>query len=697
MTNARDAIAALFAPRAVAVIGASREMKSRSGRLIENLRREFKGPIYPINPKADEIGGLKSYPSVSAIPDRVDVGVIMLPAAQFLGALDDCAAAGLRAVVSVSGIPGDPAPVTAKVKEIVARTGLRLVGPNCLGLFEVNNGIALTYNTVEAKEPGSIGEVAIIGQSGGVLTTIWAECKELGVRPSHMVSTGNESDLTFEDFIEYLLEDPNVRTICCYIEAIRNPAKLIEVSQRAKALGKSIVALKVGHSEVAQRAAMSHTGAIVGSIQHADAFLDRLGITRVEGMTDSGAIASILRAPLPIADGVGVLTTTGGMSAGLADLCARYGLDLPPLSEQTKKTMYDLLAPINIIGPNIENPVDLGAPGVESIELWSTCLRSMLAEERIGVILATLGGGQNERAKIGAQIAAEAGKPFVLYNFARRPGVSGTGFNDVPTPSYANDSQAVRSISALLRLARLRREDAPAPAGPSLAMKADGPTTTLGEKKAKEWLAGYGIRFPHSATSASDDEILAVASRIGYPLVLKVDDPRILHKSDIGGVKVGIRDEASLRAAIAEVRANAAAAGFADLAGLLIEQQVEHAGIEWLVGLKNDAEFGPAVAFGVGGVLTEAVRDVALEPVPLDRARAEALMDRVAAARVLREGRFRGRAIDRGALATMLVAVSDLAVKTRGRIIELDLNPVVTIPDDGAMALDARALLAGEQ
>jgi acyl-CoA synthetase (NDP forming) len=481
--------------------------------------------------------------------------------------------------------------------------------------------------------------------------------------------------------------------VCCYMEAIRRPAKLAELAARAAELGKAIVALKVGHSPVARRAALSHTGAIVGSIEHADAFLDRIGIVRVEGLTDAGAIASILRAPIPTADGVGVLTTTGGMSAGLADLCARSGLDLPPLSAGTKKVMRDLLAPVNIIAPDVENPVDLGAPGVESMEIWSTCLRQMLADERIGIVLATLGSGQTERAKAAAEIAAQAGKPFVIYNFARRPGTSGTGFADVNVPAYANDSQAIRSIAAVLKLGRARREGSPAPAGPSLAPPR-GTTRTLAEASAKEWLAEMGIPFPRRAHANDDAGVVEAAGRVGYPVVLKVDDVRILHKSDIGAVKTDVRDEAGLRAAVSAIRASVGAAGFGAPAGFLVEQMIEHSGIEWLVGVKNDDEFGPAVAFGIGGVLTEAVRDVALEPVPLDRKRAEALIDRVGAAHVIRKGSFRGRRVDRDALVSLLVAVSDLVVATRGQIIELDLNPVVTLVEGGALALDARALVA---
>jgi acyl-CoA synthetase (NDP forming) len=695
MRDARAAIRALFNPASVAVVGASRETGSRSSRLISNLRRQFNGPVYPVNPHADEIGGMSAYPSVAAIPGGAQVAAVMVASTRLLPALEDCAAAGVQAAVTYASIPTDPAPLMQAIRELSERTNLRVVGPNCLGLFDVNQGSALTYTQVEAAEMGAPpGDTAIIGQSGGVLHTMWTKGAELGVRHSHFISTGNEADLTFEDFLDFLIDDTDIRTICCYVEAIRRPSLLAQVADRARRLNKTIVALKVGHSPEAQRAAFSHTGAIVGSIQHADAFLDRIGVLRVEGMSESGSVASVLRAPLPACDGVGVLTTTGGMSTGLADLCGRHGLSVPPLSPATRRVIHDLLKPSNIMNPDADNPVDLGAPAVNDRSIWLHTLDAMLADERIGVILATIGGGQVELARQSAERAVRAGKPIVFSVFSTIVGDGLARLAREGVPIYGNDSETVNAIAALIRHARQRRAPSPpAPVGPADAIAPVQGLTPLGEAAAQAWLAPHGVNFPAAESARDDRGVLDSARRIGYPVVLKVDDPHVFHKSDVGGVRVGIRDEAELRDALATMRATLATHGISDPEAFRVSQVIQHDGIEWLVGLTYDPQFGPVVAFGVGGVMAELLRDVAVEPVPLDRARARALLFKVGVADVLRAGSFRGRSIDVEALVDLLLKVSELAMHSGDRVREMDLNPVVTAPGAGALALDARVTL----
>jgi acyl-CoA synthetase (NDP forming) len=695
--DARSAIRTLFHPRSVAVVGASRSPGSRSSRLIANLQRQFRGPVYPVNPHAEQIEDLRAYRTVAEIPEVPDVAAVMVGASALLGALAECAEAGITSAICFASIPTDPVPLHQGIRELALRSGMRVVGPNCLGLFAVNSGVALTYTVVEAAQAGDPpGDTAILGQSGGVLHAMWAHGAELGVRHSHFISTGNEADLTFEDFLGYLIHDDHVRTMSCYVEGIRNPQLLAGLASDATRESKTIVALKVGHSPESQRAALSHTGALVGSMRHADAFLDRIGVLRVESMSDAGAVASILRAPSPGCSGVGVLTTTGGMSAGLADLCSQHGVALPSLGGSAKRTIYDLLMPSGIMNPEVDNPVDLGAPAVNDPEIWIGAFRAMLADDRIGLVLATFGGGQQLIARRAADYAAQAGKPLIIYVYSRPSGAAGpTGFEELALsgiPVYTSDSEVVRAIAAFTRHASLRRLGVLPPLGPQLISLTS--SVALGEVEARALLDGFGVQFPRSEMARDEAELLTAAAAVGYPLVLKVHDSRIVHKTDAGGVALGITDDASLLRAAADMRQALAANGFPDPWGFLVNEQVDHAHLEWLVGVDTDQQFGPAIAFGLGGVLVEALNDVAIEPVPLDRARAERLIARVASARHLAGGSFRGKRVDREALVELLLRVSDLAVAERGRLIELDINPVVSPSGGGAIALDARALVA---
>lgn len=698
-TTAAEAIRTLFAPQSVAVIGASREPSSRSARLISNLRARFTGPVYPVNPNADEIMGLPAYPAAAAIGGQVDVAAVMVSAGRLLPALEQCAEAGVRAAVTFAASAEDPAPLSAAIKDLSLRTGMRVVGPNCLGVFSANSGVALTYTIVDTAPPDRPGTVAVLGQSGGVLHTIWSHGEELGIGHSHFISTGNEADLTFEDFLEYLIDDELAQIMCCYVEGIRNPDLLSRLALRARERGKSIVALKVGHSAASGRAAMSHTGALVGSMRHADAFLDRIGVLQAEGMTETAALASVLRAPLPRTDGVGILTTTGGMSAGLADLCGRNGVSVPSLATPTRRVIHDLLVPSGVINPDADNPVDLGAAAVDDRGVWRGALRALLADDQIGLVLATVAGAQSELAVESAALARAAGKPLVLYVYTHFGGAAAAGLGRLAeqgVPVYGNDSEAVRAVAAFLRYARRLRQPAVPPAGPGLAGGPAGRPSVLHEHRAKEWLSRWDIRAPRSVVSPDDDDqVRAAAAQVGYPVVVKVSDPRVVHKSEVGAVKTGLADERQLLAGVAQIRASLAAAGIDDPEGFLIEEHIEHPGLEWLVGIDNDAHFGPVLVFGLGGIAAEAIADVAAEPVPLLRDQAESLLSRGTAGRILAEGRFRGQPVDREALIDLLLRVSRVAASTHGRVLELDLNPVVTVPGRGALVLDARILLGG--
>jgi acyl-CoA synthetase (NDP forming) len=293
-------------------------------------------------------------------------------------------------------------------------------------------------------------------------------------------------------------------------------------------------------------------------------------------------------------------------------------------------------------------------------------------------------------------MARAAGKPIVLLVFSPVEGDGLAKLAATGVPIYGSDSEAVRAIALFMRHTQNVRDHASPPLGPSKAFSTAAQVEVLGEARAEHWLASRGIPFPAAATARDDTQLTAAASSIGYPVVLKVSDSRVLHKSDVGGVRVGIRDDFELRLAVDNMREALASHGIRDPEAFLVSRSIEHSGIEWLIGTSNDPQFGPVVAFGVGGVLAEAIRDVAVEPVPLDRARAESLIQRIGAAHVLQAGAFRGRPVDKDALVDLLLKVSEVAVEQGAHMLEMDLNPVVTVPGLGAIALDARVTLSSE-
>lgn len=691
----RAAIHTLLHPRSLAVVGVSGDPERLTGRPVRYLLEHgFSGPIYPVNPTRDQISGVRCYPTVDAVPGSIDIALVMVPARDFIQALEAVAAKGARAVIAFSAIPSDAEGVQAQVRAIVRRTGMRLSGPNCNGAFNLLDHIAMGFSAAMFEcDEYFPGHTALIGQSGAALTSTFSQAHDAGVGFSHYVATGNEFDLSLEDFVDYMVEEESVNSIACFLEVLRRPQVFFEAAQRAWSRRKPIAVFKVGRSAHAAAIARSHTGAITGSAAHEEAFLRRAGVTVVDDLSELwGHISVLARSPLPRTPGLGILTSSGGLASALADLCDRYGVRVPELSPETRDRIQ-----VKLKLAEVHNPLDVTGQGVDDLELWATALRSLLADERIGTVLIMLSiqGRDAAMAEIAVQAQQRFGKPVIVLWISSnlRPGTGFTVLRHSTVPVFSSGDQCIKAIAALNAYARRHGVQA-APVAEVAAAGHTAPVTperrVLAERAAKAWLAETGIQVSQAVSAATEAEVLAAAAGVGYPVVLKVDDPRIAHKTEVGGVRVGVTDIGALTAALNQMRRDLAAHGYPDARGFLVEEMIPSGGVEWLVGVQNDFRLGPIVAFGLGGIFAEALRDVTLAPAPFDEAEALALMGQIRAKALL--GNYRGIQTDTAALARLLAQVSQLAWKHRDSLAELDLNPVVSVPGRGAVVLDALAV-----
>jgi acyl-CoA synthetase (NDP forming) len=447
------------------------------------------------------------------------------------------------------------------------------------------------------------------------------------------------------------------------------------------------VALKIGYSSHAAVAALSHTGAIVGQLSHQEAFFNRHGVIAVEDVGEIPGVLAIVSGPLPTSDSLAILTTTGGIATMLTDLCGRYQLPLAELSSATRGRIGEVLAE-TVMSSNVGNPIDLGSPGLRDPRIWDTGLQALLDDPNIGSIVVVLMQGHPDHMLEDVIRASRGnGKPIIIYWLSDE---DAAGYELAASSGVPVFTSGIYLCRALLALNAYRRQaERVSRAEPVLLASATTAKLPLDdlmtEATSKRWLRAAGIPVPPHRFVPTAEDAAAIAEELGYPVVLKACDHRVRHKGAIGGVRLGILSVDELIASMHQMRSELAAGGIADVDGFLIEEQVEFEGPEWLVGVRNDFEFGPVIAFGIGGALAEALASVALEPAPLDTELAHEVIMRVRSAMGLDQS-------SRNALASLLVTVSELAWLERERLAELDLNPVV-VTRRGAVALDALVVL----
>lgn len=706
----------LFTPRSIAVIGASPNGGAGSI-VIRNMQRlGYTGTVYPINPKYKDILGYPCYASLRDLPAPADCAAVLLGSRSLLPMLEEAHATGVKGVWGfASGFAetgGEGRAMQRRIHDFCHESGLLFCGPNCVGYANITDGICMYSAPLpQAFRPGDIG---VIAQSGAVLLALGNANRKAGF--SRLISSGNEAALGLADYMDYLVEDDATHVITLFIETIRAPEAFAAACSRAAAKGKPVIALKVGRSELACRVAATHTGAIAGSDRMLDAFFHRANVVRVNTLDDlleTAILFSGLRGLSVSSTRVGMATVSGGEMGMLVDVCADSGLVFPSVSEAGKERLRKVLPPY----APIANPLDAWGSG-DLREAYPASLGILAAEEDVETLIVSqdipgnMAPEQVEQfsdvARAAVAVRASSGKPVIVVSNisggidpdigailaqGNVPVVQGSGVG-IPAIRRWMDWCAARAAEAAY-LSPRKDSSTPSRLPPELASELDASSGVLPYALSARLLRHFGIAIDHEELAVSLEEGMAAAARIGYPVALKAASPDIAHKTETGLVKLNLRTGAEFAAAWRELEGILALhhAG-ARREGMLVQGMVRSAGgksgdvVETIVGVNRDGGFGSAVMVGLGGVFVELLRDVSLELAPLSPEGARAMIGRLKAAKLLTG--FRGRAAsDVEALSDVLVRVAAMCCALGDRLVSLDLNPVMVLPEgEGVRIVD---------
>jgi acetate---CoA ligase (ADP-forming) len=701
-----DKLDPLLRPRSVAVIGASRSRESLGGAILHNLLEAgFQGPVYPVNPNTTHVQSVPAYPDLQSVPGPVDLAVVVIPAAHVLEAVEACGQKGVRGLVVISAgfkeIGPEGAERERELVEVVRRHGMRLVGPNCLGLL--NTDPAVSLNATFAPVGALPGRVAFSSQSGALGLAILDYARRLALGISQFVSVGNKADVSGNDLIEFWERDKGTDLILLYLESFGNPTKFTQIARRV-ARKKPIVAVKSGRSKSGARAASSHTGSLAGSDVAVDALFRQSGVIRTDTIEELFDTALLLAyQPVPAGGRVAILTNAGGPAIMAADACESAGLALPSLEPKTMKALRGFLAP----EASVKNPVDMIASA--TAPSYEQALRLLVADKNVDSVIVIfvppLETGAPEVARAILVGAAGSKKP-ILSCFMGSHGLpeSLRSLNEGHIPSYAFPEAAARTLARVVNYGAWR--SAPAGKVPELAgvdpdraqaaieeaLSGDGPGASekwLDSDSLAKIVRAYGIRTPAARPASNRGEAAVVAKSLGFPVVMKVRSPDAVHKTDVGGVKLGLRSEEEAARAFDEIRiALHRTKPSAQFEGVTLERMVT-GGIEAIVGMTRDPLFGPVILFGLGGVAVELLRDVSVRVAPLTDRDADEMIRSIRGYPLL-EGYRGSQPSNIASLLDLLHRVSHLAT-AHPEILELDLNPVLVFPGAAnCIALDVR-------
>ena len=693
--NRLDTLSAIFAPKSVAVVGASDTVAKIGGIPVDFLRKlGYGGKIYPVNPKPGLIQGLQSYPSIAAIGAPVDLAIFAVPANLVPAALDDAISAGVRGVVlftsgfAETGEMGSRAQVQLRKKALAA--GVRLLGPNCLGFMNVRKAVYATFTpapNVGLLPPGNIG---IVSQSGAFGAYAYSLARERGLGMSQWITTGNESDIDFADCVEWMAHDADTRVIMGYMEGCRDGYKLRRALAAAHAAKKPVVIVKVGRTAIGAQAAASHTAALAGNDAVYDTLFKEYGVYRARDIAEFfGVAAAASIATLPANRSLGIFTLSGGVGVLMADEAGDANLDVRPMPQDAQDTIRSW---VPFAGPN--NPVDITGQVTNDPTLTERTARLMLDKGQYASWLCFLAaGGASEKfwpIIEGLVTGLRRDYPHTLLAVstlltpARQRIIEGMG-----CLVFGDPSEAVRTIEALTSYAEaFARQVPPLPEAGAVATQLGDGTQT--EPQGLATLRAAGVQTAPNQVVHNAQAAVDAAAATGTAVVLKIVSPDITHKSDVGGVALNLRGADAVRAAYEKmqltVRANAPTAR---LEGVLVAPMVS-GGVECILGAQYDPVFGPMVLFGLGGVFVELLGDVALHTAPVTEAQALQMIRSTKGYALLAGARGRA-AVDVECLARNLAALSRLAAAAGDSLVSIDINPFIALPADqgGGFAVDA--------
>ncbi len=698
LTGAEADVVKLFNPATVAVIGASSRPGALSWWPLHLLMNKgFKGEIYPINPTRQEIDGKRCYPSLEAVGSKIDLAIIALNAEKTHEAVRQCAAAGVGAVVLATQGFGETGESGAAIERSIAKiardAGMRVVGPNTDGIANLATGAIASIQPL-LKEGIEAGPVGLVTQSGATAGSLLMRLKHEGIGCRLYASAGNEIDLGLVDYLSVMVQDPEIKIILSFVEALRRPQDFLRVADLAAELGKPIVLIKVGRSEQGARRAAAHTGALAGEDQLYEALLAAHGVLRVSELSELVAVTKLfLSRGAPTNPGTGIISVSGGQAGALADKASEMGLPVPTISEATETRLSQLLR----FGKGF-NPCDLTGEIATDPTLAVKVYEGFADESDIGTVVyarkyLTADAGVAAGRLLGERAGQPGATPLAIYAMDGSVwGEEAEIYRARAIPVFDNLNDLYTAIDRLARWTAFRARPAPVITAPT-----PGSVQTyqgvVPDADAKDLLKRGGVSMPRESVVADAGSAVSAAEAIGFPVVMKIVSDRIPHKTEAGGVALGIRNAGEAEATFARLMQNARVFlkdGEAD--GVLVQEQVEGAA-ELILGLKVDRDLGAFVVVGLGGIFAELFKDVSIQPAPVDVATAYEMIDALRGAAMLKG--FRGLPLrDVDALAEAISRFSEFGVEHSAWLAEADINPLLVL-DKGKGVRAVDALLVG--
>ncbi|MGE5524907.1 MAG: acetate--CoA ligase family protein [Rhodospirillaceae bacterium] len=693
-----------FNPQSIAIIGASQDFGTISGQPLRHLTTHgYKGRIYPVNPKYQEIGGIKCYPSIAALPETPELVLILVNAARVADMLRQCGAKGVPYVIIFSSgfseVGGGGIALQRELQAIAREHDIGVIGPNCQGMINVADRVYAGFGSVfyTDYDPGAI---SMVSQSGGFgFSVMNLSSKDGGLPFRQMVTTGNEIGVSTLDFMDYFIRDPHTAVIGGYIEGLKDASRLLDIGDRALAAGKPILMWKVGNTEQGQRAAASHTANLGGAMALYQAAFRQKGIIQVEDIQDLVDYGRAFRSErLPAGNRLAIITISGGAGILMTDECIGRGMQLARLSAETNAKLREIVPSFG----SLLNPVDVTAAIFNDLTLVNRTLQAIIEDPGVDCVAMINASLQGDIAKkIATEIAAaqnNTDKP-VFVCWSARDEMAAEAYailNEARIPHYKSPVRCGRALAAVSWYAEGKRRNERQRDERPLALHREpahgllaGRRQDVAEHEAKRVLAEYGIAVTQEELALSEAEALRIAKKIGYPVALKVQSPDISHKTEAGAVRLGIASDSELTRAYQEVLKNARAyKADAHVDGVLVQEMVA-GGIEAILGVTNDPLFGPAVMFGLGGIFAEVLKDVAFRLAPVTPSMAREMIAEIKGYPVLAGARGKAPA-DVDALADAIVKLSALAVDLKDTVAELDINPLFVMERGrGVKAADA--------
>jgi acetyltransferase len=695
-TDRVDPLAMLFHARSIAVVGASQAEESVGGRPIKYLLQYgFEGQIYPVTPKYDSISGFQCYASVRDIPGPVDLALLAVSAARIPDVLEDCAAKGVPTVLIFSsgfaetGEEGRKA--QAQLVQRAEQLGVRICGPNSMGTMNLRSGLTATFSAVlERTHPA--GPIALVSQSGMYGAYILAQATALDLGLGLFATTGNEADIELSEVLDHVVRDSETRAVLAYVEQVRNGDGFVRAAETALEHDRPIVVIKVGRSDVGARTAQSHTGAIVGSHESYEAIFRQYGLISVDTVDEMLDIAQLIDYGIfPAGKRVGIISLSGGAAVMLADACSESGLEVPTLPDEIQARLKQ-----RVPFAGVANPIDATGQLFNEPDIYPEFLQALVNQEDIDTLVLFFGQMIGYVEELGSTVVSESvkaardsGKPFIMVA-TPGDGRAAQMLKEGGIPHLSDPDRAIRAVAALANYVErreilLRRKKVAQKIELPLIPRADIDT----ELGAKRFLAEHGLRVTREHLAQSPEEAVRHADSIGYPVALKVNSPDILHKTDVDAIRLGLENAAAVEGAFEEIMCSVEVrCPDAEVRGILVQEMVPP-GIELILGLKRDPVFGSMILCGLGGIHTEILRDFAMRRAPVDRETAAEMLGELRGYKLL-EGARGSDAADIDALTDTIVSLSNIAVRTREWIEELDINPLIALPQGkGCVVADA--------